>query len=625
MIDRLSFGILVIGATLLFQSALSQTANADDPIGVQRLTYSSPAFASHPTIHFLSKQYKPLWKEALEHAESDLKRQTAIEVAFAHKNGALDFGDFGALLEKALNDDRTPNAHRVDFVRALIVIDAKQCLGSIINWLDSSKDYNQIVEPSLAAMLVSQTKSETNSVTAKLLTSSVTTDRWQKSLGDKFQASWRRTLSARCLAIAKHTECLPALLTQVRDETCPAVVRIECANAVSTIALSQPPLDSELAKEVTELANSLCERPDIVSQSIASRLLESQDAGQVHETLLKLARSSEPVVAFVAWQRLLKLDYKLVMELAENSISHKDSKLRQMVVETLPHDPTTDRIKMLFAILADRHPSVRTLAREKLIELAGRDEDLSGKVRSMAVDHLGVKDGKTTPLGWREVEQSIIVLARLDHESAAPQFLQLLTHSAPEIAIGAAWGLRTLAVKSVLPQMFRRAQLIEERVIASRSDRSMDAQLAHLLEAFGQMKYQPAVDLTWQYARKTLPRMGAPESRAAAAWAIGLHLEGTGDEAASAELIARLTDDDPAVSEFYIVRYASAISLGRVAAKSALPTIRQQVGDGPKNELSMACAWSLSKITGKPIRPAVPRPISRTSMFLQPLPDRTQK
>ena len=84
---------------------------------------------------------------------------------------------------------------------------------------------------------------------------------------------------------------------------------------------------------------------------------------------------------------------------------------------------------------------------------------------------------------------------------------------------------------------------------------------------------------------------------------------------------ARLTDlPSPAGAEDDRVRRAAAISLGRMKATAAVPTLRRFYAGKPTLEpVTNACGWALERITGEPVPP--PGVIERMdrAWFLSPL------
>jgi hypothetical protein len=151
----------------------------------------------------------------------------------------------------------------------------------------------------------------------------------------------------------------------------------------------------------------------------------------------------------------------------------------------------------------------------------------------------------------------------------------------------------------------------------------VDHQLSQLHQLLGQMKCEEAETALRQF----VPRLEGPkrpvlwpESRAAAIWALGLIREGKAPVTLAQDLEGRLTDSDRLPPEDPRVRLMSAISLGRLKAMDALPSLRaSRLGSEPPSDVvQCACAWSIHQMTGDPIpAPKITRRVER-DWFLLP-------
>ena len=146
--------------------------------------------------------------------------------------------------------------------------------------------------------------------------------------------------------------------------------------------------------------------------------------------------------------------------------------------------------------------------------------------------------------------------------------------------------------------------------------------MAHLFELFGRKKYQPAESFLRSFVAKDLT---VPQARSAAIWALGYLHEDRPDAELAGALQQRISDIGMPQPEHALVRRFSAITLGRMKAAAALPTLElYSEPGGIQSAVGYACAWSIERITGKPIIP--PRtPIKfHTNFFLEPRDDETR-
>jgi hypothetical protein len=116
-------------------------------------------------------------------------------------------------------------------------------------------------------------------------------------------------------------------------------------------------------------------------------------------------------------------------------------------------------------------------------------------------------------------------------------------------------------------------------------------------------------------------RTALGECRGAAIWALGLLHEGKVDGGLTKELVGRINDMASIPPEDSRVIRMAAISLGRMKAVDALPTLRKlypggQPGEGP----GRACAWAIERITGEAVPTLATVRRVHTDWFLTPSP-----
>jgi hypothetical protein len=261
--------------------------------------------------------------------------------------------------------------------------------------------------------------------------------------------------------------------------------------------------------------------------------------------------------------------------------------------------------------LNDPHPDVR---REVCDGLARQAE--TGELGSSVL-----KQGERALAGndWRGLEQALRLLTRLDQKQHAERFYALLEHPRPEVYVTAAYGLRRLAVEATFQKLLQFARgRYEARLQLWESPLSMglDEQLSQIIQLFGQVKYKPADS----FLRTFVPKQyDLDRSRAAAIWALGHFYEAAPEEDLAAQLEERVRDIVPPEPELEIVRRFAAVSLGRMQARQALPTLRSfSEGSLIETEAGYACAWAASQITGEPFEPPQARLRYRHHFFLEP-------
>ena len=192
--------------------------------------------------------------------------------------------------------------------------------------------------------------------------------------------------------------------------------------------------------------------------------------------------------------------------------------------------------------LDDPHPDVRAAARRALHSgrqgRAAQGGDRPGRPR------------RWPRSGGRAQEQAIVLLADLDHKPAAARLAELLTATAPEVFVTAAWALRRLGEPSSLPAVLAyleaeqpryAGQTTRPRPAAGLSPSMVDHQMSQLMQLLVLQRHRPALPLM----RRMVPpneKVGRHEDRAAGIWGLGkLHdLESAAEYAGA--LVERLND-----------------------------------------------------------------------------------
>jgi HEAT repeat protein len=339
--------------------------------------------------------------------------------------------------------------------------------------------------------------------------------------------------------------------------------------------------------------------------------------------LKKLAEDQEPAVVALAVARLIEIDPELVVPAVERLLGSADAHLRSLGVEVLFRRPTEKHVRLLGDRLDDLHPDVRLAARRSLLELAGKKE-FHDPVITEATRMLATKQ-------WRALEQATTLLTLLDHKPAASRLVELLAFPRPEVFITAAWGLRKLAVRETLPAIVKyvEAQQARARAAAVNPNQKevplevLDHQLSQLIQFLGKEKHAPADAVLRQFIprmEKPMTSVACPESRAAAIWALGMIHDGKPLPAVATALVQRLEDTGSLPPEDSRVRRMSAITLGRLQAQEALPSLRKMCPAFEPSEepVSNACGWAIEQLTGTLL--PEPKPIQKLyrDEFLMP-------
>jgi HEAT repeat protein len=546
---------------------------------------TDPELHIPPPVRVFSEANRVLWLQAVSRPEADMQRMAALTIARAHLVGMPNLSEARPALAKIVSAESTHPAARFAAARALIVLDIRdEAVTLFAASQRSGSELRQEIEPALGRWKFQPM-----------------IEAWHKRLAASDVRHRDLMLAIRGVADADDTASADAVLTILHDPLRPAAVRLAAARSAGRLRDSG--LEGHAERLLTFAAASVLDRLEAVA------LLEHHRSEPARRMLLRLATDREPSVAAAALATLNSIDHDLVLPLAGEALSNGDANVRRQGVDAYVARPTPERVVAVARLLDDPHQGLRAVVREELYRLAQTPE-LNGPIRQTAVEVLGGES-------WRGQEQSALLLAELDHEPAAARLVQLLESPRPAVTVAAAWGLRKLAVPDTLPAILDKAtRQTESRLTNRPPPNELDFQVGHLFEALGLMRYAPAEPLLRRYVPKDMS-MGEL-SRGGAIWALGhLHADSP-DEALARQLVERLTEPDGMnPSEKMRVRLASAISLGRMGAKSQVDRMRQYMGPVSPYRMSLTLRWAIETVTGESIPAPKPPVESITGWFLE--------
>src|SRR5262245_7832650 len=541
-------------------------------------------------VRVFSAELKPLWLQALSRPEADLQRMAAEAIGRGHALGMAGMQESVPRLVEVLGSSSSHPAARLAAAQALVALDAKETAERMAaSARKHGSELRQVVEPALAAWSYQLERAV-----------------WQARLTAAGVPYRDLVLAIRCLATAGEESSVADLVGIVRDRRRGPELRSEAALAAGVVVDHglEPDARGLLGGEAPSLAERLC----------AVRLLGRHRGDEAQRLLTQLAVDAEPAVAVVALTRLFEIDPQLVLPLAERAMQNADAKVRQRGADAYVWLPDPQRVVVLAGLLDDPHPAVRGSVRDSLYELARRAE-LDGPIRRTATQMLGGQR-------WRGLEQAALLLGALDEKSVSGRLVELLEFDRPEVGVAAAWGLKNLAIPETLPAMFDKARRNTELRKRPAPPRGLDEQNAHLLEAFGRMKYVESEPLLVEHIPKGLV-LGI-QSRAAAIWSLGFLHAGVPDETLAQKLMERVKDNGgPGVPpELPGVRRMSAVSIARMKAVSQdLPLHEFYETWRTPDPLGMTVRWALIELTGEQIPEPAPPTFFTGNWFLVPAKD----
>jgi HEAT repeat protein len=589
---------LALGAGLI---AASPAQGWDEVIDT--VMHHNPEVPMPRPVTVYPKGLETIWLEALRRPEAEYQRQAALTIALAHRHRikGLEIA-VAPLLETLERPDQHLSA-RLAVVRALIELDAREAAPRLFALSQSgNRDLRDLIEPAIARWDYKPMRAV-----------------WLERLAGERAgsppplASDGVLLAVQGLGLVREEKAIPALLDLVLPRRVSSPIRLEAARALGEIRTSGSEKDAR--KLISDAGTQ-----GFIARLAAAALLRHHQGEDSVRLLQELASDPEPAVSVTALPRLIEIDPKLVVPALGHLLASYDAKVRSFAIEVLLRRAAgsdrgadgVDHLRLLADRLNDPHPELRVKARKALRELAGMAE-----YRERVI-----QQGMRIVVGadWRGQEQAALLLVQLDHKPVAPRLVALLKSDRPEVMVAVAWGLRRLAVAETLPGALDYFQDLYQRLVRpekASSQRSLpieaaDQQLSQLAQFFGQSRYRPADaalrQLVPRFVRQPqIPGHGQPEARIAAIWALGLIYEGQPDPSLVKAFEERLSDAGSFMipPEHYQVRSKSAISLGRMKAKEALPALRRFCPDRKPTTflVNNACGWAIEQLTGEIMLP----------------------
>lgn len=552
--------------------------------------YKLPDLPTPPTVTELPKGVKELWLRALARPEADLQIKAAEAIALAQQRGfkGMDttIEPLIAVLDKT---DLHPSA-RLAVARALVTLDATSAAPKLFAHAQAGGgDLRDIVEPALARW---------NHWPAR--------DVWLARLADPTTPQRSLVLAVQGLGAVREDKAAQRLRELALADQTNSAVRLEAARALGILRTEGLEPDAE------RFAADDSER-GLVTRLLAVAFLRRHESPKAVALLQRLTRDPEPAIATAAVARLIEINPDLVVPFLGHLLAHADANLRSQAVDVLNVRPSEQHIRLLADRFDDLHPDIRVKARSFLVQFAA-NKDLGGHVLREATRILAATS-------WRGQEQAAIALTQLDHKPAAGRLFDLLSSKRSEVRISAAWGLRKLAVSELLPNTAKFVEQEWKRFTSPQPSSIdpifLDYQLSQLIQFMGQQKHSAADPLLRRFIPK---RGGMAEARAAAFWALGMIHAGAAKADLAKALDARLSDNSGPPPEDPRVRQMAAIALGRMKAKTALPSLREHFSDRAlsRNTINNACGWAIEQITGEKLPPATTIFRTERAWFLTP-------
>ena len=617
-VSRLLIGRLMrVTLILLLLATLGLPTDPVWSLEVDTMLDHELRFEPQPRVNRFFPELRTLWIEAMKRPEAELKRQAAMAIIRAHRDGMTGLQDTVPLLVELLQEDPLHPVVELSVVQALIELDARETAALLMERASQNVDLPPIVEPVLARWDHKPMRA-----------------RWKKRIADDVTSGPMFILAIESLETVGELTAAGQLEKWALDPKTPADQRLKAARA--TGRLQRQGLEAPARTLIGDESST-----SLVDRLVAALLLRHHSGSVASELLLSLAVDREGAVGTLALERLKELDPALVTDINEQLVASPDASVRRLTAECLFGQATPDSVALLGNLLDDPIPSNRILAGDLLARM-DENEELSNAVRQAAVRMLA-SDRR------RGLEQAALVVGQIDHEPAADRLIELLAHAEPKVSVSAAWALRRLAVPETGPDILENVrrfteetQKLDDELWTTWSQdpppsvdfaglNTVYDRTEHLLDALAVLGVAEADPLLRGYLPRPKPRqLGDPPAVAAAyqdrlrATAVitlsYIHQRQPVKEITQA-FLARM-EDSPAgeTSDSARVRGAAAAGLARLKAVDAIPVLRRYRGALAAHEVvGAACGRALHELSGDPLPPTVPAEFYRTGWFLEPL------
>lgn len=566
--------ILPVAITVcLFRLLACQLPAAAEDLRPTFLMLSDPPVEIPETTKTLPPKIVEFWRAQLESANPDHLLSAVVDIRTAANHGFDSVAAAAPVLQKLLQDEGHSDLLRTQTARTLIALDAREAAAELFAASQTLGTVaRQMIEPALAEWDHKPIR-----------------EAWRKRLSEEATPLRELVLACRGVGRTRDEPSLGTLMGIVHDPLRPRSVRLAAARAAGMIAANGLEEDAEKLLAGTE--------PPLINRLCAAALLQRHSSEPAQRLLERLFQDPSGPVAGAAISRLFAIDKSLPLKLKDEAWRHPDVQVRRTIAEAYIAQKTNEHFAELTRHLTDRDPGLRGRITAALLD-AVKNQEFATAITEGVRKMLHADD-------WRGQEQACLIFGQIDEEPAAKRFVELLSVERPEVQIAAAWALRKVAVKEMLPAMLRQATRQTQQ---PRGDdlAVVDRQVAHLFEAFAVMKHRPAIPLLRSQVPKQITHRRL--SRGAAVWALGHLLAEDKDESLAAALMSRVQDDGGMPPEIEIVRRMSAISLGRMKAASQLNALKKKLTPETRHDpAAYSMQWAIRQISGESI-PFAPTP-----------------
>lgn len=521
----------------------------------------------------LDSRFVELFDKTLREIDDDELLQTAaLSLARVASEKLHDISGSTDILLKHLESHVNLRV-RFACARALVNGDVTQSAAAVLKLDEHADDSQRLwIDPALARWKVTAAG-----------------DIWKQRLAAGSETTLAVSLACEGLAALGDSQASDLLHSVVRGELLAFEKRRAAASALSILAPDM----------------ALAEAESLIRGSVPQRLLGiqllSSAKPEAHAGMFPLCADTSDGVAAAAWAALYRVNPDVLMPALPTGRSHRDAVVRMTAAHVMRRFPNVERSGWLHEQLSDKHLEVRNVAREMSFLIAEEQPQLREGIIAMASDTLAAN-----PDDWQGIEQCLLLLGQLHAAQFSDRCVPLLEHPRNEVLVTSAWLMHLypdVAVRdAVRKRLMRNDEMLKDSALIS-PGADIGLQSSYLIQYAGLERLQDLHSFLEPNFSKSAP--GGIFKRTAAMWALGLFHENDPDPNIAKSFLGRVADRSGMMPEQELVRRMSAIALGVMRAKPAVPGLLEAYELDPGSSLIPDSArWSLGMI-GEPLLDAV--------------------
>ena len=535
-----------------------------------RRMFLEPYLIPPESVETLDPRFVELFDKTLREINDDeLLETAALSLARVARENLQEMSGSSDILLKHLESH---SSLRVRFAcaRALVNADLRDSGAALLRMDEFADDSQRLwIDPALARWKVA-----------------AAADIWKRRLADDAETTVAVSLACDGLAALGDPQALDLLQSVLQDELLAYEKRRAAAKALCVLAPDTSLADSEV----------------FTGGSVPERLLEiellSSAKSEAHARLFPLCADISDGVASAAWTSLFRWNPEVLIPAVPAGRNHRDAFVRMTAARIMRLFPNTERCSWLHEQLSDRHLEVRNVAREMLFLVAEEQATLRDGIIAMASDTLTANSEN-----WQGIEQSLLLLGQVRAAHVSDRCIPLLEHPRNEVLVTSAWLLHLFpdqaVEEAVRKQLIRNEEWLRTPALPP-AGAYIGQQSSYLIQYAGLTRLKDMQAFLEPNFSKFEP--GGALKRAAAMWALGLFHENDPVPELTKSFLGRLADRiSPPPAELYEVRRMSAVALGLMRAKTAVPGLLEAYKlDPPNAVIPDSARWSLG-MTGEPL------------------------